>query len=419
MHTLFTALLVLLLAQSLSAATDQNDVDHIALATLMIYDGKFDQAQAELALVDQNAANFDAAKFYTTQGVLETKRDNHAGAIESYLKAIDATKTKVYVAPKIYVKREHLFTLGSDEKPVIQAPAFDPEAIRKESIEKLYIYLSQSYYKQKEWLNSVQALDLAGERGKDKASLFAFRADCYWKAIKREEAIAALDEGFKRFDDASLLKQKFYYFAELGLYQAAIDASKAYMKRSGASEEDYAALAQMLLSANQTAEAIKVLEESKLHFAHQSRFALLLGHAYLKTGKPYTGAAQMEHASHFDPAHLKDAVELYRRVKNYPHAIYLNTLQSDNAEKLKQNIAIFIEREEFEKVIGLRDALGRYGMLQDDNIRYALAYAYYMAHDFDAAEAELKKITDSELFAKATVIRKNIELCKDDSMECI
>ncbi len=36
-----------------------------------------------------------------------------------------------------------------------------------------------------------------------------------------------------------------------------------------------------------------------------------------------------------------------------------------------------------------------------------------------SAEMHLKKIEDDELFSKATVIRKNIEKCKSNSLECI
>jgi len=145
----------------------------------------------------------------------------------------------------------------------------------------------------------------------------------------------------------------------------------------------------------------------------------LLAHSYLKKQMNYTGAALLETSSYYDRKYLKDSVEIYRRVKNYPHAIFLNSLMLDKEEKLKQKVAIYIEREEYEKVIGLKAGMERNGMLKDDNLRYALAYAYYMAKDYDAAEEQLKKITDSELFGKATVIRKNIEKCKDDSMECI
>jgi hypothetical protein len=110
---------------------------------------------------------------------------------------------------------------------------------------------------------------------------------------------------------------------------------------------------------------------------------------------------------------------MYRRNGDLAHALYLNSMMTDKEEKTKQKVAIFISRGEFEKVIGLKDALDRYGLLTNDNMRYALAYAYYVVKDYENAEMHLKKIDDDELFSKATVIRKNIEKCKSNSLECI
>jgi tetratricopeptide (TPR) repeat protein len=402
-------------------AQDNSDdlVDHISLATLMIYDAKYDKARNELRLVSPTASYYDAAKFYTVSGVLESKLEHHNEAIFNYRKAIEATEKKVFLPPKIYTKQKHLFSIGGSEDVIEKEPDFDPEKVKKEKIEKLYIYLSQAYYKAKEYKNSVEALDLAGELGRNRASLYAFRADCYWKIEEHANAFNALNLGIKRFDDASLLKQKFYYFSELKLYLSAVETSMAYMKKVGQNEEDFIALAQMLISADQTHEAIKVLEHAKLAFPKNAKIGALLAHTYLKKEMPYSGASLLEYSSYYDEKYLKDSIEVYRRVKNYPHAIYLNSLMLDKVEKLKQRVAIYIDRGEFEKVIGLKDALNRYSMLDDDNLRYAMAYAYYMAKDYKTAEEHLKKISDNELFTKATVIRKNIEKCQDNSMECI
>ncbi|MMZ69804.1 hypothetical protein D1872_327140 [compost metagenome] len=82
-------------------------------------------------------------------------------------------------------------------------------------------------------------------------------------------------------------------------------------------------------------------------------------------------------------------------------------------------MAVLISEGAFEKVIGLEADLARYGLLNNDTIRYALAYAYYMVKDYSQAQKHLKKITDSQLFSKATIIRKNIEKCKEKPLECI
>ena len=146
---------------------------------------------------------------------------------------------------------------------------------------------------------------------------------------------------------------------------------------------------------------------------------MLLGHLYMKKSMEFTTASLFEEASHYEHKYVKEAAELHRRVGLIPHAMYLNSQISDKKEKLKQKIALYVDRQEYEKVIGLIDALKRYKMLDNDTIRYAVAYAYYMAKDYEEAEVQLKKIRDDALFSKATIIRKNIEKCQDNSMECI
>jgi hypothetical protein len=91
---------------------------------------------------------------------------------------------------------------------------------------------------------------------------------------------------------------------------------------------------------------------------------------------------------------------------------------NDKVEKIKQLVALYLELGEFEKVIGLKDGLERYNLLEDDNLRYALAYSYYMAKDYPNAENQVQQIYNNELFAKGTVILRNIEKCRENSMEC-
>jgi tetratricopeptide (TPR) repeat protein len=240
------------------------------------------------------------------------------------------------------------------------------------------------------------------------------------RQTKKANAIGALSRGSKLFPkDATLLKQKFYYFAELKLYQASIEAAKAYMKKVPANDKEFISLAQMLLAGGESNEALKVLEEAKMRFPNSAKVHILLGHLYNKKDMPHTTAQLFEEGAYHDSKYLKEAAEMYRRAGVLSHALYLNSKMTDKKEKTKQKVAIYLDRGEFEKIIGLKDAMGRYGLLDDDNMRYALAYAYYIVKDYDTAEVHLKKIQDNELFSKATVIRKNIEKCKNNSLECI
>ena len=402
---------------------DIPEVDHLSLATMMVYDGKFDKANAELLEAKKYDKNLDMSKYYTIKGVIAMRQEKHTQAIGFLKKAVQATKEKVYKAPDpIKEKRKHLFSVGSKPKAVkkLVTPIFDGEKIRKEQLQKLYSYLSQESYKVKDYQATITYLDLQGPSGRDQAAEYMLRADCYWKMKNKVSAIEMLTIGARAFpEDQSLLKQKFYYFTELGLYQEAIVSAKAYMKRAKPNAKEHMALAQMLLSGGQREEAIKVLEETKMLFPKEAKVDMLLGHLYLKKGMPYTTANLFEQGSYYEHKYTKEAAELYRRVGMIPHALYLNSQLSNKQEKLKQKIAIYVDRQEYEKIIGLIDGLKRYKMLDDDTIRYAVAYAYYMAKDYEEAEVQLKKITDNELFSKATIIRKNIEKCQDNSMECI
>jgi len=405
--------------------SEEQMINHMEIATIMYYDGKYDKALEELQKAKESHADIEWDKYHNMRGLIFLKEEKYQPSIASFKEAIKATRINVYETPVEEIpKREYLFRVFSEEKkveqPIVKKPVFDPEKLRKDQIEEIYIYLSQAYYKAEQYMNAVHALDAAGEKGRNSASLFTLRAECYWKADQKGSAIDALSRGSKLFPkDPILLKQKFYYFAELKLYQASITAAQGYMKKIPANVQEYISLAQMLHSAGESEEAIKVLEDAKLKFPTSAKLHILLGHYYNQKDMPYTTAELFEKGSYYDPKYLKEAAEMYRRNGALSHALYLNSMMQDNEEKTKQKVAISISRGEFEKVIGLRDALDRYGLLKDDNMRYALAYAYYMAKDYENAEMHLKKIEDDALFSKATVIRKNIEKCKSNSVGCI
>jgi tetratricopeptide (TPR) repeat protein len=227
------------------------------------------------------------------------------------------------------------------------------------------------------------------------------------------------DAKYKKAQESKLLKQKFYYFADLRLYQSAIDTSKVYMQQVGVSAKEYIAIAQMLIGASEIDSAIKLLEEVKLLFPNDAKIGVLLGHVYLKKEMLHTTAHLFEQSSYYDKKYLKDAVEMSRRAGENLHAHYLNSQNTNKVQKLKQKIAIYLNEEEYRKIIGLNKALKRYKMLDDDNLRYTLAYSYYMVGDYEKSEKHLKYISDNELFSKATVIRKNIEKCTKNSLECL
>jgi tetratricopeptide (TPR) repeat protein len=190
------------------------------------------------------------------------------------------------------------------------------------------------------------------------------------------------------------------------------------MAVTNADANEYIILAQLLSEAGQLDEATHILETAKGKFPENAKVDVLLAHIYMKQEMNYTAAHLLKEGAYKDKKYMKDAVEMHRRIKDYSHAIFLTTHMTDKVEKLKQKVAICLDRGEFEKVIGLKDDLRRYNILEDDNMRYALAYSYYMAKDYPKAEFHLKRIQTATLFEQGIVILRNMERCREDITEC-
>ncbi|HIP60624.1 MAG TPA: hypothetical protein EYH01_09380 [Campylobacterales bacterium] len=396
-------------------------VDHMALATMMIYDGSFEKAKLELKLVDTTKKEFDSAKYHSMNGIINMKMQKYTDAIAHFEKAVEETKHKTYEVPneakEKFTVYKYLFEKKQEKKA---APKFDVEKLRAQQIGKLYLNISEAHYKLKNYKQTIQSLDLAGKLGDNKPQLYTLRADCYWKLKEHANAFDTLNIGYEKFPkDTTLLKQKFYYYIDLGLYLKALEISEDYFAAIEPKAKDYTAIAGALANSNQVDKAIKVLEKAKLLFPKDTQVGIVLGHLYLKKDMRHTTADLFEKSSYYDKKYTHEAAEMHRRTGAIPHALYLNTQITDKREKVKQKIAIFIDREEFAKVIAMKNALFRYNMLEDENLRYALAYSYFMVKDFTKAEHHLKKLTKSALFSKATMIRKNIEKCKNNNLECL
>ena len=119
-----------------------------------------------------------------------------------------------------------------------------------------------------------------------------------------------------------------------------------------------------------------------------------------------------------DPNLLVETAELYRRAGYGALALSLNARVPDQARKLKQRIGILVQLKRYGEVTGMEAALRRSGVLDDEDVRYALAYAYFRAGDFAAADRHLAALKRPELFRKATELRKVMEECADAPWSC-
>ncbi len=383
MKRLFLILLLSIAFLSPVGAVDQKasaeEVDYLTLAAVLIRDGYFDRAETALKSVDLEKEDLDKVRFYTLRGLVYLKKQVYQQAIADFRQSIAE---------------------GQTEKSV-------------------YIYIAQAHYALKQYRETIDALNEAGELGREKPELFSIKAQCFWKLDAYNKAWDVLDEGETRFPEyVAFLRQRFFYLVELKLFQKAAVYGQRYLDSGKAKADDYLALGSALRKSGATDKALHFLELAKMKYPGNDLVIIELAHVYLEQDQIVTAATLFEEAARYKNKYSQEASELFRRAKQLYHALYLNSKITDQKEKLKQRLAIFLEFGDFEMAAAMEKALSRVGLLENEDMRYALAYSQFEVGDFENAEKHLQYLTRPDLFKKASELRKSMQECMADQFQC-
>jgi tetratricopeptide (TPR) repeat protein len=382
MKSLCTALLCLLLglAAPAAAAESGDEVDFLALAALMLRDGNIDRAIVALDQVDLAAEDIDRVRYYTLRGMAHLRREELEPARDAFLQAIDS---------------------GEAESVV-------------------FVYLAQVNYRLEDYRATIDALDRAGSALARVPSAYHMKAQSYWLLEEPVLALATLDQGAKVFpEDPNFIRRKVFYLVDLGLYKEAVVQGRQYLQQSEGSLEDYVALGNALRASGELDEAAAFLEEAQLIFPNSADVKKVLAHVYIERGEMGAAADLLYKAALLEPKLLAEAAELYRRAGQTNRALTINSRLSDQPEKFRQRLALYLELHNYEQAAAMELPLRRVGLLEDEDLRYAVAYAQFKTGEFDAAEQNLAALNRPDLFRKAAELRRAIQDCVEDSWKCL
>lgn len=369
-----------LLAAPALAQDEAEDINFLDLAALMLRDGNLDRAIVALDQVDLQAEETDLLRYYTLRGMAHLRRNEYelaADALES------ATAT------------------GTAESVV-------------------YVYLAQAYFSLERYRDVLNALDRAGPELARVASIYHMRAQCHWLLEEPAMALAVLDQASTVFpEDPGFQRRKVFFLMDLGLYQEAAEQGGEYLSRSEGKLEDYVGLGNAMRASGQLDEAAKLLEYAKLKYPTDTSVKKVLANTYMDRESLNAAADLVLEASLFDRALTSEAAELYRRAGRPQRALMLNGEVRDQSVKLKQRLALYLETQQFARAAAMDRDLRRLGLLDDEDIRYALAYAYFKNGDFEATESHLQQLTRPDLFRKAAELRSAIQDCAEDTWQCL
>lgn len=375
-------LLAFLLAPvtALQAQDETEDVSYLELAALMVRDGNLDRALLALDQVDLQAEDLDLLRYYSLRGMTHLRRSENDLAIDALESAIATGQAQSVI----------------------------------------YVYLAQAYFSEQRYADVLTALGQAGPELDRVASIYHMRAQCYWLLEQPAMALAVLDQASEVFPgDPGFQRRKVFFLMDLGLYQEAALQGAEYLSRSEGRLEDYVALGNAMRASGQLDEAARLLELAKLRFPADTSVKKVLANTYMDRNELNAAADLVFEAALFDPSLVSEAAELYRRAGRPHRALMLNGQVQNQEVKLKQRLALYLEMQQFAQAAAMDVDLRRIGLLNDEDIRYALAYAYFKTGDFAAAETQLQRLTRPDLFRKAAELRSAMQDCAEDIWQCL
>jgi hypothetical protein len=143
--------------------------------------------------------------------------------------------------------------------------------------------------------------------------------------------------------------------------------------------------------------AALVAQVGMARFPDDARFAAVQGDA--------------ERAALLDTAALATATEALRSRGVLRRALTYNGRVDDDARRLRQRLAILVDMRAWDRALALRARAASFGLLADDPVAYALAYAAFQTGADDDASALLDSIEDPAWFERATSLRAAIAAC--------
>jgi tetratricopeptide (TPR) repeat protein len=368
-----------LFGQRLGAREPAEEVDRLALATLLITDGHLDRADKVLAEVDPANENIDAGRLHTLRAIIALHKDEH----ETARQEVDLAQA---------------------------AGATDPN---------LYLLAAQAHYGLGQLREALARLDGGGARADALSGAWLLRAECNRRLGDRTGAWQALGIGASRFPENSRFqRQQVFLLIDAGLFQEAVERGRRYLDRNEATVADWIALGEALARAGRLGEAASLLEEARMRYDNHPDVLLQLAHTYLRAGRTRAAAVMFEIGARRDPSLSADAAELYRRAGDAGRALMMNAEEPDQSVKLRQRMGLLVDLDRFEEAAALEPRLRRHRLLQDEEVAYALAYALYRTGRLDQAEKRLKVVKRPELFDSATALREAMGRCQADPWMC-
>lgn len=359
--------------------------DVISIAAVLIQDGKYEKALGLLDTISPEEKQNDEERFYALRGIAALRKGQFELAQLSFVRAIEIKKST--------------------------SPQTEEGAVRNEKdLQRLHGYLAMSLWGLDDCEGALAASERAGNPASQSAKMFVLRADCHERTGDVSSAFDSLRRGQSYHpDNRELVEKELHLLAALSLYAELRVRADSWM--AAVQRDEGVRLLAALNAADAHPELIYFGERLRMRFPDEPKVALFLAQSYRKYDHPLAAARTMEELSLWDETYVLDAAELYRRAGWRKLAQIVAARSRNQVGKIRQQFGMLLEDGRFDEAAALASRLRQQKLLEDDSIRYALAYAQYETGLLSDARDMLREIRDEKVFRQAAELRQLIDAC--------
>jgi len=317
-------------------------------------------------------------------------RDGHLQDAERELKALPQNSKKHFLFGQLYLAQ------GEWAKALTHLDVAPVTPVAQ-------LHRGRALYQLERHADCLKAFELSNGLWKDADADAIAMSHCARKSGKAQQALTVLTQREKREPSQAISREVISWLLELRLSLQAYDY---FFQRQTKWDANMAlAVAEMFLNHGYSPEALELVEIARLKDLGNLDVNLSAAQMYFQRGHIRATAEAFERAARVDAKYRYHVAEIHRQMSQFQAAIYFGQTIADMKERLKNRLALYVDRGQFTLIGSMEGLVGRSPLREDDETRYALAYSLSRQGQTESPLRYLRDIQRPELLEKATRLR--------------
>lgn len=288
---------------------------------------------------------------------------------------------------------------------------------KQENVSEIYLNLAETYNQLERPQDALKILQKVTPNEQQKPIYVLLKSSAYWLNKQPNEAFSLINSNLAALPPTTSKLKKVQWLIELNLVQAAQPYLDELLRKQ-IQPSQILALAGLLRKGNHLETAVALLEKARLIFEDNENIAMELADAYLRTNRKFAAISILENYARRHGKLYAELALLHAQVGNLYLASFYQVFIKDDKQRLEQKLAVLLEEENYLMITALNTQFDTNGLTDKEEVRYALAFSYFKTGQFERADFYLNQISKTDLFEKATEVKRRISSCRTSPEQC-